>query len=92
MADVADVETAHSLDEHGITEVNPTRRQWPVTQPIGEAYFRAGCRGLLTPSAAHVGGKVLVIFRPTRDLAGLSAMPPPNRYHELPALPEGLRI
>ena len=91
VTDVADLETADRLDEHGIIEIHPTRRQWPVTQPIGEAYFRTGCRGLLAPSAAHVGGKVLVVFRPDRDLSGLSAMPPPNQYDELPALPTSLR-
>ena len=91
VTDIADLATAATLAEHGIAELHPTRRQWPETQPIGEAYYREGCRGLLAPSAAHVGGQVLVIFRLVRDLSGLTAMPPANRYDELPPLPTGLR-
>ena len=62
--DIADLRDKAILAKHGIDELRPTRRQWPMTQPIGEACFRAGCRGILTPSAAHVGGEVLTIFRP----------------------------
>lgn len=91
MTDIADLTTAAALAEHGIAELYPTRRQWPVTQRIGEAYYRAGCRGLLAPSAAHLDGQVLVIFRPVRSLSGLTAMPPANHYDDLPPLPTGLR-
>ena len=91
VSDLADLTEPGLLERHGITELRPTRRQWPVTQPIGEAYYHAGFRGLLAPSAAHDGGQVLAIFRPLPALPGLSAIPPPNRYNDLPPLPTGLR-
>src|SRR3990172_8432950 len=69
----------------------PPRKRWPKPQPIGEAYYSAGCRGVLAPSAAHVGGKVLAIFRAPKDpMSGLESLPPPNHYDELPAPPTGL--
>lgn len=91
VSDIADLTEPGLLERHGITELRPTRRQWPVTQPVGEAYYHAGFRGLLAPSAAHDGGQVLAIFRPLLALPGLSAVPPPNRYDDLPPLPTGLR-
>ncbi len=75
----------------GINELRPTRLQWPQTQPVGEAYYHAGIRGIVTPSAAHVAGEVLTIFRPLPALPGLTPLPPPRHYKELPPLPTGLR-
>lgn len=91
VSDIADLKEAGLLERHGIAELRPTRRQWPVTQPVGEAYYHAGFRGLVAPSAAHEGGHVLAIFRPLPALPGLSAVPPPNRYDDLSPLPTGLR-
>lgn len=91
VTDIADLSEPGVLAKHGIGELHPTRRQWPLTQPVGEAYYRDGCRGLLAPSAAHLGGQVLVIFRPHPALRGLTPLPPPNHYDELPPLPTGLR-
>ncbi|HLB44155.1 MAG TPA: RES family NAD+ phosphorylase [Candidatus Limnocylindrales bacterium] len=92
LEDVADLTDPAQLAAHGVDHLLPTRRQWPLTQPIGEAYWRAGRRGLLAPSAAHVGGRVLVIFRPTAEApAGVEQVPRPRRYRELPPLPTGLR-
>ena len=89
---VADLTGEGVLAEHSIERLAPTRRQWPRTQPIGEAYWRAGRRGVLVPSAAHVEGRVLVVFRPTAERPkGVIALPRPRRYTELPALPTGLR-
>jgi RES domain-containing protein len=68
--DIADLTELGVLDRHGIAELRPTRRQWPLTQPVGESCFADGWRGLLAPSAAHEGGKVLVIFRPLPALPG----------------------
>jgi RES domain-containing protein len=89
--DIADLTERGVLERHGISDLSPTRRQWPATQPVGEAYYHAGFRGLLAPSAAHEGGKVLAIFRPLPAIPGLSAVPPPNHYDDLPPLPTGLR-
>lgn len=91
LTDIADLNEAGVLAKHGIAELRPMRLQWPLTQPIGEAYYRDGCRGLLAPSAAHLGGRVLAIFRPLPAMPGLRAVPPPKRYDELPPLPTGLR-
>lgn len=91
VVDIADLTEPGILGLHGIDELRPTRRQWPLTQPVGEAYFAEGCRGLLAPSAAHDGGRVLAIFRPLPALPGLTPVPPPNRHDELPPLPTGLR-
>lgn len=89
--EIADLTDDGVLAAHGIDQLLPTRRQWPTTQPVGEAFWRDGCRGLLAPSAAHVGGQVLAIFRPAEEMSGLIPVPPPNRYTELPPLPRGLR-
>ena len=89
--DIPDLTAAGVLAAHGINELRPTRRQWPRTQPVGEAYYGAGYRGLLAPSAAHEGGQVLAIFRPLPAIPGLRAMPPAHFYEDLPPLPTGLR-
>ena len=91
VSDIADLSDMPTLGMHGITELLPTRRHWAATQPVGEAYYVDGWRGLLTPSAAHVRGQVLTIFRPLPPLSGLRAVPPPTRYTDLPPLPAGLR-
>jgi len=91
VADIGDLTDMATLGLHGLTELLPTRRQWPVTQPIGESYFHDGWRGILTPSAAHVGGQVLTIFRQLPSIPGLKTVSTANRYTELPPLPTGLR-
>jgi RES domain-containing protein len=91
VTDIGDLSDITTLGSHGVPELQPTRRQWPLTQPVGERYYRDGFRGLLTPSAARIGGQVLTIFRPLPPMPGLRLVPPPNVYQELPALPTGLR-
>ena len=90
--DIADLTAEGALGALGLSGLSPTRRQWPQTQAVGEAQWRAGRRGLLAPSAAHAAGRVLVIFRPDRRRPrGVRAIPPPRHYTELPPLPTGLR-
>lgn len=93
--DVADLTAPGILAGEGIPRLDPTRRQWRRTQPIGEASWREGARGILAPSAARQGGTVLAIFRATVDakhhIDGVRAVPPPKRVRTLPALPPGLR-
>ena len=90
--DVADLTAHGALAALGLAGLSPTRRQWPRTQAVGEALWRAGCRGLVAPSAAHEGGRVLAIFRPDRRRPpGLRSLRPPRHYTELPPLPTGLR-
>jgi RES domain-containing protein len=91
LADVADLTAPGVLEAHGVKRLDPSRRQWPRTQAIGEAYFADGARGLLAPSAAHRGGVVLAVFRRTKAHPGVRAIPPPTRHDELPPLPRGLR-
>lgn len=90
--DVADLTDPATLRRHGLESLAPTRRQWPQTQPVGEAYFTTGRRGLLVPSAAHIGGRVLVVFRPTAaEPTGIRTSGRPRTFKELPPLPTGLR-
>lgn len=93
--DIADLTGPGILAGEGIARLDPTRRQWPKTQPIGETCWREGARGVLAPAAARAGGRVLAIFRPkngpTDEVPGVVAVPPPNRFTTLPALPPGLR-
>ncbi len=92
LSEVADLTAGATLAAHGIDVLAPSRRQWPETQQIGEAYWRAGRRAVLAPSAAHVGGRVLAVFRSTgTGIDGVSAIRPSRRYSELPAIPLGLR-
>jgi len=88
---VADLKVPGAFSRYGIPDLHPTRRQWTLTQAVGEACYLCGCRGALAPSAAHEGGRVLVVFRPLPAKPGLTPVPPPSQCVELPALPSGLR-
>ena len=90
--EVADLTSTAMLHAHGIRRLRPARAQWPQTQLIGEAYWAGGSAAVLAPSAAHVGGTVLAVFRAIPGpIAGVDALPPPTRYAELPQVPQGLR-
>lgn len=95
---IADLTVDGLLADEGVARLQPSRRQWPKTQPIGEACWREGASGVLAPSAAREDGRVLAIFRsrpPTpfdaTVIAGVSPVPPPRRFDVLPPLPAGLR-
>ena len=75
--DIADLTVEGILEGEGIARLDPTRRQWPKTQPIGEACWREGARGVLAPSAARTGGRVLAIFRSERGDPGRHRGPAP---------------
>ena len=91
LEDVVDLTGEEILAAHGIGRLDPTRRHWPTTQPIGERYFHEGARAILAPSAARRGGRVLAVFRRGRGHRGVIAVPPPARHDRLPAIPRGLR-
>jgi RES domain-containing protein len=92
LAGVAELTALGVVAALGIETLAPTRRQWPQTQPIGEALWNAGRSGVLAPSAAHSGGRVLAVFREKAGpIAGVKPIRPARRYSELPALPTGLR-
>ncbi len=89
---VADLTADGALERHRLGRLRPNRGDWPRTQPIGESYWRAGRTAVLVPSAAHVGGRVLAVFRlADAPVAGLKPVRPARRFIELPALPAGLR-
>jgi RES domain-containing protein len=90
--EICDLTNPDLLADRGLRRLEPSRRQWPTTQPVGEACFAADCRGLLAPSAAHAPGRVLAIFRTAPGaLRGVKPRRPPTTYAELPPLPTGLR-
>ncbi len=91
LEDVADLTAAGVLEGHGIERLAPSRRSWPPTQRIGEAYWRDGARAILAPSAARAGGRVLAVFRTAAAVPGLTPVPPPRRHRSLPPIPAGLR-
>lgn len=92
LPDIANLTAPGALAAFGIPALRPTRRDWPATQPIGEALWRAGRRGLLAPSAARTDGRVLAVFREAPGaIAGIRPSRRPKRYTELPALPTGMR-
>jgi RES domain-containing protein len=91
LSNVADLTAPGVLAAHGIDRLDPTRRQWRETQPTGLAYFRDGASAVLAPSAAREGGRVLAVFRRGRTVAGVEAIPPPQRHDRLPYVPRGLR-
>jgi RES domain-containing protein len=91
LSNVADLPAPGVLAAHGIDRLDPTRRQWRETQPTGLAYFRDGASAVLAPSAAREGGRVLAVFRRGRTVAGVDAIPPPQRHDRLPYVPRGLR-
>jgi hypothetical protein len=91
LSNVADL-TVDGVLARGRITLRPTRRQWPRTQSIGENLWRAGYAALVAPSAAHVGGRVLAVFRTAPGpIAGVKPIRPAKRFDELPALPTGLR-
>lgn len=88
---VADLTAPGVLEAHSLATMRPTRRQWPATQPVGEAYWAAGARGLLVPSAARDGQRVLVVFRPGPAIRGVTPIGPPTDHERIPYVPTGLR-
>lgn len=91
LENVADLTAEGVLAAHGVDRLDPTRRQWPETQPVGHAYYRDGATAVLAPSAARRGGRVLAVFRRGRTVRGVEAIPPPQRHDRLPYVPRGLR-
>ena len=92
LAGIADLTAPDVLATHGVSGLVPTRRQWALTQAVGHVYRNDGRRGILAPSAARLGGRVLALFRPSDGpIDGLTAVPPPTRHITLPPLPTGLR-
>lgn len=88
IADLTDPAARATLRIPGL---QPTRRQWPLTQPIGERLWRGGARGILAPSAAHVGHRVLAVFRTGPVVDGVVEITPGTDHDTIPIIPTGLR-
>lgn len=90
--EIADLQSAQTLEALGLDAMRPSRSQWPECQQVGEALFAAGCRALIAPSAARPElGRVLCVFRTEARVEGLRPVPPPERHEHPPPLPRGLR-
>jgi len=88
---VADLRGKARLARVGLEPPMPGRRGWGPYQEIGEALWKEGWRGLVAPSAARAGGRVLCLFLDRR--AALQARPYGRRrvVRKPPAPPTGMR-
>lgn len=81
--DVANLSTPERLAALGLELPRPSRRSWPPFQEVGERLFRAGWRGVLAPSAARPGSRVLCVFAERWPPAGCR----PVRVEAIAAVP-----
>lgn len=89
--EVADLSDPDRLGRVGLAPPRPGRRSWPAFQATGEQLYNEGWRGLLAPSAARPGSRVLVVFLrgatiPVEFLAANC-----TRVAEPPVPPTGMR-
>ena len=92
VTDIADLRDPRRLKRiAGVAKMQPTRRQWPQTQPVGEALWRMGAHGIIAPSAAHEGHSVLTLFRESETIPGLTERQPGTNHDRIPSIPTGLR-
>ncbi len=89
--EVADLSTTERLTAVGLSPPTPDRQNWHAYQHVGEQLSRDGWLGLLAPSAARPGGKILCLFRDQSGVVGAEPVPPPRRIEEPPPPPTGLR-
>ena len=88
---VANLTDGPRLARVGLPELEPTRRQWPTFQPVGEELHDQGSPALLCASAARPAGQVLCVFRTAREMRGTKPIPPPTTVDEPPVVPTGRR-
>ena len=88
---VADLAAPGALAGAGLPRLRPTQRQWAACQAVGEALWLDGAAGLLAPSAAHEGHRVLCVFRAAPEVPGVTEVPPPATFDAIPVIPMGLR-
>ena len=89
--DAADLRDDARLSRVELPPLLPARSQWPVFQRVGEHLHADGWVALVSASAARPEGRVLCVFRTTREPAGTRPLPPPTTVEEPPAVPTGLR-
>ena len=88
---VADLSDDDRLERVGLPTPEPTRRQWPTFQPVGEGLHRDGWPALISASAARPEGQVLCVFRTARVVPGTEPIAPPTTVDEPPVVPLGMR-
>jgi RES domain-containing protein len=87
--DVADLSTPERLAAVGLEPPGPSSAGWRSFQQVGEALWRAGWRGLLAPSAARPGAKILCVF--TDDWPPSSCFPVGvDEIRDVPIPPTGM--
>ena len=89
--DIADLARPKSLTRLGLRPMRPTQAQWAETQQVGERLWRDGAVGILSPSAAHEGHRVLTVFRSGPNVPGVVEAEPVTVHDAIPKIPTGLR-
>lgn len=91
LPNVADLSDDARLARVGLPALTASRTQWPAFQLTGEQLSEAGCPALICASAARPEGRVLCVFRTTREVAGTRPVPPPTTVGDPPVVPRGMR-
>lgn len=88
--EIEDLLNEGALEEHKLPRPAPSRSTWPQFQLVGEKLFKEGAGGLVAPSAAREGGRVLCVFRSQPEIDGVEIAEVREVSH-LPDVPRGLR-
>jgi RES domain-containing protein len=88
---VADLCGPDRLRRVGLATPRPGRRSWPSFQGVGEQLHEEGWPGLLAPSAARPGSRVLVIFLSEGAIPAELAADGYTRIAEPSAPPTGMQ-
>jgi hypothetical protein len=88
---VADLSDEARLARAGLPPLEPTRRQWPAFQQVGERLHTEGWAAIVSASAARPAGRTLCVFRSARSVLGAAPVPPATRVPDPPAVPTGMR-
>ena len=76
---LADLGDSRRLGRVGLGLPAPGRRTWRPYQQVGEQLWREGWSGLVAPSAARPGGRVLCLFVDDPGAIPVQAVRPPTR-------------
>ncbi len=90
LGEIEDLVGEGALEEHKLPRPAPSSSAWLQFQLVGERLFNEGASGLVAPSAARKGGRVLCLFRPQLEIEGVEVTEVVE-VSQLPRLPHGLR-